>query len=71
MPAHDLPAGPNLEQYRKQATDVVKAFRAWPTFRQQSESAGARVPPTVWKMAEDAIVPINADRVSICRGTSL
>jgi hypothetical protein len=94
MPARDLPARPNFEQYKKQAKDLVKAFRAgddaalqrlrehhphpardsfelahaqlviarehgvdsWPKFKQQIESASVRVPPAVWKMAEDAIV---------------
>jgi hypothetical protein len=28
MPARDLPARPNLEQYKKQAKDLIKAFRA-------------------------------------------
>jgi len=28
MPARDLPARPNLEQYKKQAKELVKAFRA-------------------------------------------
>src|SRR6476661_5291608 len=28
MPTRDLPARPNLEQYKKQAKELVKAFRA-------------------------------------------
>lgn len=94
MPARELPARPNLEQYRKQAKDLVKALRSgdagarqrvrehhphpapdnfeladaqlviarehgvdsWPTFKQQIESAGNRVPAAAWKTAEDAIV---------------
>src|SRR3989442_5920849 len=94
MPARNLPARPNLEQYKKQAKDLVKAFRAgddaalhrlrehhphpardsfeladaqlviarehgvdsWPKLKQEIESASVRVPPAVWKMAEDAIV---------------
>ena len=28
MPARELPARPNLEQYKKQAKELVKAFRS-------------------------------------------
>jgi hypothetical protein len=94
MPARELPARPNLEQYKKQAKELVKAFRSgdsaalqrvrehhphpardsfeladaqlviarehgvdsWPKFKRQIERASDRVPPSVWREAEDAIV---------------
>jgi len=51
MPSRELPARPNLEQYKKQATDLLKSYRAGDS---DAQSRVNHYHPHLRKRARDA-----------------